>query len=142
MSVILYVAVVASLAIYVLVIHIFKAGVKDFGGMLENVEFSLLRYVFFAVGLAQIFLIRFVRETLTKSVNSIDLDVLMNHLQKMAIVTAALCEVPAILGLVLFFLSGNTRDFYVLCAISCGLFALFFPRYTNWEAWIKSKISH
>lgn len=142
MSVILYVAFMASLALYVLVIQIFKARFKEFSGISENIDFSWLRYVFFALGLAQIFLIRFVRETLTKALASVDPEILTHHLQKMSVLTAALCEVPAIFGLVLFFLSGLIKDFYVLCAISCVLFALFFPRLANWEAWMASKTSH
>lgn len=142
MSVMLYVAFMASVAIYVFVVQIFRAQLKEFSGISEIADFPWLRYVFFALGLAQIFLIRFVREILTKTLASVDPKVLMNHLQKMAIVTAGLCEVPALLGLVLFFLSGLTKDFYVLCAVSGVLFTLFFPRFANWEAWMASKTSH
>lgn len=142
MSVILYVAFIASLAVYAFVIQIFKARFKEFSGISEIIDFPWLRYVFFALGLAQIFLIRFLREILTKALASVDPEALMNHLQKMAVLTGGLCEVPALLGLVLFFLSGLTKDFYVLCAISGMLFALFFPRFTNWEAWMASKTSH
>jgi hypothetical protein len=60
----------------------------------------------------------------------------------MSMISAALCEVPVILGWVLFFLSGNVRDFYILLFISLVLFVLYFPRFSNWEEWIKAKTSH
>jgi uncharacterized membrane protein YbhN (UPF0104 family) len=46
------------------------------------------------------------------------------------------------LGLVLFFLSGRAQDFYVLLIVSVILFVMYFPRYVNWEEWIKSRTSH
>ena len=52
-----------------------------------------------------------------------------------AVITAALAEVPAILGLVLFMLFGLRGDFYVLLALSLALQAFFFPRLDGWRAW-------
>jgi hypothetical protein len=109
---------------------------------MEKTDFPWLRYAFYALGLVQIFLIKFIRETATKSITTVDAQILIQHLQRMSMVSAALCEVPVILGWVLFFLSGNSSDFYVLLIISFVLFVMYFPRYTNWEEWIRSKTSH
>jgi hypothetical protein len=110
--------------------------------MMEKIDFPWLRYAFYALGLVQIFLIKFIRETASKSIMTVDAKILINYLQKMSIVSAALCEVPVILGLVLFFISGNAQDFYVLLIVSFVLFVMYFPRFSNWEEWIKSKTSH
>ena len=141
-SAILYVAFMLSLVIYLVVFEALKAQIPDFTGMMEKIDFPWLRYAFYALGLLQVFLIKFIRETATKSITTVEAKFLINHLQKMSMVSATLCEVPVILGLVLFFLSGNAKDFYVLLIVSFLLFVMYFPRVTNWEEWIKSKTSH
>jgi len=141
-SVTLYVAFMISIAIYLVVFEVLKARIPDFQGMMEKIDLPWLRYAFYALGLVQIFLIRFIRETATKSIATVDAKVLIGHLQRMSMISAALCEVPVILGLVLFFISGSAQDFYILLSLSFLLFVLYFPRYTNWEEWIKSKTSH
>jgi hypothetical protein len=141
-SVTLYVAFMISVAIYLVVFEVLKARIPDFQGMMEKIDLPWLRYAFYALGMVQIFLIRFIRETATKSIATVDAKVLIGHLQRMSMISAALCEVPVILGLVLFFISGSAQDFYILLILSFLLFVLYFPRYTNWEEWIKSKTTH
>ena len=141
-SAILYAAFMLSLVIYLVVFQVLKAQITDFQGFLEKIDFPWLRYAFFALGLVQIFLIKFIRETATKSIATVDENILTSHLQRMSMISATLCEVPVVLGWVLFFLSGSSSDFYVLLIISFVLFIVYFPRYTNWEEWIRSKTSH
>jgi hypothetical protein len=141
-SLVIYVAFMLSLVVYFVVYKVLEASITDFQGMMEKIDFPWLRYAFYALGLVQIFLIKFIRETATKTITTVDAQILINHLQRMSIISAALCEVPAILGWVLFFLSGSSSDFYVLLLISFVLFVLYFPRYANWEEWLKSKTSH
>lgn len=50
-----------------------------------------------------------------------------------AIVRAALCEIPAISGLLIFLLTGYRMDFYLLVVFSIGLEIYHFPRLTQWE---------
>ena len=52
-----------------------------------------------------------------------------------SITIAALAEVPAILGLVLFMLSGLRGDFSVLFVLSLVLQAVYFPRLDGWRQW-------
>jgi uncharacterized membrane protein YedE/YeeE len=141
-SAILYVAFMLSLIIYLIVFEVFKARVTDFQGTMEKIDFPWLRYAFYGLGLIQIFLINFIRETATKSITTVDVQILIHHLKRISMISAALCEVPVLLGWVLFFLSGNSSDFYVLLVISFVLFAMYFPRHTNWQEWIRSKTSH
>ena len=55
-----------------------------------------------------------------------------------AIVSYAFCEAPALYGLVLFFIGKEKFDFYLLSAISIISFAIYFPRYHQWEEWMKT----
>jgi hypothetical protein len=52
-----------------------------------------------------------------------------------AVITAALAETPAILGLVLFMVFGLRADFYALLALSLALQAVYFPRLDGWREW-------
>jgi len=49
-----------------------------------------------------------------------------------ALVTAALAEVPALVGLVRFVLTGRSWDFYLLAAWSLLLQLVHFPRRERW----------
>jgi hypothetical protein len=43
--------------------------------------------------------------------------------------------VPAVLGLVLYFLGRSMTDFYLFLMISLFCFATYFPRLNQWEEW-------
>ena len=141
-SAILYVAIMLTLIVYLIVFTVLKSQMPDFQGMMDRIDLPWLRYAFYALGLLQVFLIKFLRETATKSITTVDAKILITHLQRMSMISAALCEVPVLLGLVLFFLSGSAQDFYILLIVSFALFVMYFPRLNNWEEWIKSRRSH
>ena len=56
-----------------------------------------------------------------------------------AVITYGLCEVPAILGLVLYFLGRNISDFYLFLIVSLFAFSVHFPRYSQWEEWHRGR---
>lgn len=58
-------------------------------------------------------------------------------LTTLAIVRAALCELPAIAGLLIFLLTGKRLDFYLLVVFSVGLEIYNFPRLAQWEERIR-----
>jgi hypothetical protein len=141
-SVIFYIVFMLSLVIYLIVFSVLKARIPEFQGMMEKIDFPWLRIAFYGLGLVQIFLIKFIRETATKSLTTVDVQILTQHLQRVSMISAVLCEVPAMLGWVLFFLSGKSQDFYFLLIVSFFLFVIYFPRFSNWVEWVKSKTSH
>ena len=51
------------------------------------------------------------------------------------VAVAGLAEIPAILGLVLFMVSGLRADFYALLTLSLALLATWFPRLESWREW-------
>lgn len=57
----------------------------------------------------------------------------LKALTVLAIVKAALCELPAIAGLILFVLTGYKTDFYLLLTFAAGLEIYHFPRLARWE---------
>jgi hypothetical protein len=50
-----------------------------------------------------------------------------------AIIIYSICEVPAVLGIVLFFSGGGRPDFYAMLAVTALMFAFFFPKFDEWS---------
>jgi hypothetical protein len=120
-------AMIASVFVYAGVVELIKWQFAPFAGFakLDPRTAGLLKYVFLAVAAAQYAAIRVVRKIVpAKSVN---------NLPQAAIITFALCESVALLGLVLFLMVGNSLDFYIFMAISLGYFYLHYPKYEEWE---------
>ena len=81
---------------------------------------ALIKYAFLALATAQFGIIKALQKILpTRSVE---------NLSMAAVVTFALCESVGVLGLVLFFLAGNSMDFYIFMVISLGFFYPIFPQ--------------
>lgn len=123
----------ASLAFYAMVIEIMKTNrlpPPPFAGD----DPTVLRYLFFAVGLAMLVMARGARaRMLAVSTGASEERVGAGRLQIATIVSLAICEAIAVLGLVLFFLTGRSGDFYLFLAVAVLGFILNFPRWRHWE---------
>lgn len=58
----------------------------------------------------------------------------LKRLTRLAIIRAAVCEIPAVSGLILFLLTGYRADFYLLIVFAMALEVYNFPRLPEWEA--------
>jgi F0F1-type ATP synthase membrane subunit c/vacuolar-type H+-ATPase subunit K len=120
-------AMIASVFVYAGVVEVIKWQWAPFAGFaqLPPQTAALLKYIFLAVAASQYAAIKVVQKILpAKS---------PDHLPQATIITFALCETVAVLGLVLFLLAGNSLDFYIFMVISLGYFYLFFPKFEQWE---------
>ena len=120
-------AMIAAVFIYAGVVEVITWQWSPFTGFarLDPHTAGLLRYIFLALAAGQYVMIKIIRKIVLA--HSLD------NLPQAAIVTLALCESVALLGLVLFLLCGNSLDFYIFMFISLGFFYLFFPKYEQWE---------
>ncbi len=120
-------AMIAAVFVYAGVVELIKWQMAPFAGFarLDPRIAGLLKYVFLAIAAAQYGIIKLIQKI--GPARSVD------QLPQTAIITFALCEAVAILGLVLFFLTGNTMDFYIFMVISLGFFYLHYPKYEQWE---------
>ena len=120
-------AMIAAVFVYAGVVELIKWQLAPFAGFakLDPRTVGLLTYGFLALAAAQFGIIKVVQKILpTRSAD---------NLTQAAVITFALCEAVAVLGLVLFLLAGNPMDFYIFMLISLGFFYLFFPKYKQWE---------
>jgi len=125
-------AMIAAVFVYAGVVELIKWQLAPFAGFakLDPHTVGLLKYGFLALAAAQFGIIKVLQKILpTRSAD---------NLTQAAVITFALCEAVAVLGLVLFLLAGNALDFYVSMVISLGFFYLFFPKYEQWEQALKA----
>jgi hypothetical protein len=126
-------AMIASVFVYAGIVEFIKWRWAPFSGFLQLAppQAAILRYIFLAFAAAQYGVIRLVQKIV--GARSVD------HLPQAAIITFALGESVAVLGLVLFLLSGNALDFYIFMLISLSFFYLFYPKYDDWEKRVHGK---
>ena len=125
-------AMIAAVFVYAGVVELLKWQMAPFTGFakLDPGTVDLIKYIFLALAAAQFFIIKALQKILPA--HSVE------QLSLAAIITFALCESVAVLGLVLFLLAGQALDFYIFMVISLGLFYLFFPKYEQWEERVRA----
>ncbi len=113
------------------------------GNVFSSSVLDLLRYIFLGVAIVEFFVIRVMRRIILSGGGRISglsgredpFSAKVRRLFTAAIITFAFCESVGIYGLVLFLVGGNSSDFYLFLFLSLALFALYFPRYSQWEEW-------
>lgn len=127
-------ALVASLFLYALMVELIKSQLRPFSGFLvSRLHHQTLRYFFFGAAAGAVVLIRFAGRSLLKTRPGEDLRELISRLGRTAVITSALGELPAIIGFILFLLTGYSRDFYILLFVSLFLEFMYFPRLKVWQ---------
>lgn len=132
-------AVIGTLILYAVLIEVLRGQLAPFQGLSESSHANLLRYALYGVAAINIFIVRLLRRGLLRKPASDKLEFFRLKLLRTSIITAAFCEVPAVLGFCLFLLIGSVRDYYQLAGVSFIMVFLHFPRYGNWQDWIKNK---
>jgi hypothetical protein len=124
-------AMTASLAVYAAVVEVVgRSGAVVTGTNPPEV----LRWAFYAVAAGMVFMSHLAKAFLLRGLREAGVDEILARLTTANVVTAALAETPAVLGLVLFFLSPRYyADFYILEAIALYLLVRHFPRLGAWR---------
>ncbi len=130
------VTIVSSLLLYLGLAEFIRYRFRPFHGFSDVQDPQRLRYVFFALAVLSIVLIRVLRPALLRKAAGEDLKTVLHRLERASLVTLVLAEIPALLGLGLFLLRGFNVDFYILLFASLFLVFLYFPRRANWQAWL------
>jgi hypothetical protein len=113
-------AVVASLVLYLVLVEVLRAVYRPFRGFVATNDIQPIRVL---------------RPRLLRMEPQADSKAVLIRLQRTAILTMVLGEIPSILGLGLFLVTGSNVDFYVLLFASLLLVFMYFPRRTAWEEW-------
>jgi hypothetical protein len=133
------IAIIASLFFYLVVVEVLRAKMGPFRGFVQLPGIATLRYVFYGLAVIEVLSTRFLQGFLLRRAPGDDGKTTVLKLARTAVVTLCLSEVPALLGLVLFLISGLNKDFYALLAVSLVLVFMYFPRFRSWEDWVEKK---
>jgi hypothetical protein len=120
---------VASVVIYAVAVELLRTRLGP-GGAAPGVPADLLRYAFYLLAGVEGLAIPFVRRAVEALPG--DRASVPARLRTGAVAVAALAEVPAVMGLVLFVLAGRRWDFYLLAGWSLLLQLRHFPRRERW----------
>jgi len=151
-AVIIGLAMMASLLVYAAVVGILDKGtVKINAPALPGSQLEIMRFVLLGISVVVFFVIRFVNNQVLNAsgeqAKKLDqrpplakgIAPEFGRLTTAAVITYALCESPAIFGLVLFFIGRNSSDFYLFMLISLFYFAIYFPKFSQWEEWSRKQ---
>ena len=128
-------AVLVALPLYVLAVEILKRSGARLGLELPAEALAPFRYALYGAAVVAVILLRVLRGVILRKNPDDSPDRLAHKLLQASILTSALSEVPALLGVVLYLAAGFYRDFYILLIVSLFLMFMFFPRYRNWADW-------
>ncbi len=135
-----------SLLIFAAIVETLKATTFESLGFLSPSALDLLRYLLLGITVIEFFVIRVMKNLILSGGGRVSTlsgqgDPLFSKVQKLftaAIVSFAFCESVAIYGLVLFIIGGSSLDFYLFAFLSLIFFAVYFPKYSQWEEWVNS----
>ncbi len=133
-----HLAMTGSLVVYTLLIEIFSGQLKSVLAMDQSSAFLNMRYLFYGIAILVVLAIRWSRQMFLRNAPPTEPEA-AGKLLTMTILTAALCEIPVLLGVILFILIGYKADFYFLLIISIFLFFMYFPRILRWQEWWQSE---
>jgi len=91
----------------------------------------LATYAFYIAATAALMAVRLATRVMDEKKPTLEGTVKL--LTKLAIIRAAICEVPAVCGLILFILTGDRRSFYLLIVFAAALEVYYFPRLAAWK---------
>ncbi len=128
-------AIISSMVIYLVLVEVLRAVFKPFVGFAAIADIQPIRYVVFGAAIVVIILIRVLRPRLLRETPLEDPKTALHRFQRAALLTLVLGEIPAILGLGLFLVSGNNIDFYILLFASLLLVFMYLPRRGAWKEW-------
>lgn len=122
-----------SLIAYVLVVELLRNSQPD---AMPVAQAGTLRMAFFAVAVSAIFMATVIKAMLLRTAPPTPVARLM-RLQTTSILAAALAELPAVLGVVLFLLTRTRSDFYMLLVVSAYMIVRHFPRLETWQTYVR-----
>ncbi len=139
------IGIMGSLPSLLIIVELVKSQYAPFRGLDPRPELALVRYAIFGLCLAMFPFIRILRNRIAsgqvplaaRSRATSPFGTLLRRMRAACTVSLALCETVAMFGFVLFLAAGNSTDFYALLALSLVYYAVYFPRYRQWEEFLE-----
>jgi F0F1-type ATP synthase membrane subunit c/vacuolar-type H+-ATPase subunit K len=139
---IIAIAMLTSVAAYVVVAEAIRATHAPFRGFAGYPMPGVIGYAFAAMAVASLVMSRVLRDRRLQPATRLAAPAVRSagptgsaarRLQEATIVSLALCESIAVLGLVLFLLWGSSLHLYLFVLLAIVGFAVHFPRWERWQ---------
>jgi hypothetical protein len=131
-------ALLAVLPACLAVEELIRARFSPFLGFAGLGDRLSVRYAFYLGAAAAVVLIRVLNAIALRRKKTASPEAFLGRLKTVALLTLALAETPALLGLALFLVGGYNVDFYGLLFVSLILLFMYFPRIRTWEAHLQN----
>jgi len=122
--------IISAIFVYALAVEAVSRSMPFSPPLTEPIA-GAVRYAFYILGAGAVFALKFIRPGIEDRAEPPGKAV--RALIRRTVITAAVGEIPAFLGFMLFFLAGNRWDFYLLAAFSAATEFAYFPKYRIWE---------
>jgi hypothetical protein len=126
-------AMIAGLFPYLVIVELVRGQLGTSGYLMDAREIELLAYVLYGLALLPFIVPHLIKRHVIAAAPEEGEGALVMRLRTATFLSYALSEVPAVFGLVLFFLAGLTKAFYVLWFLSLLSMLLQFPRLRGWQ---------
>lgn len=126
-------AMIAGLFPYLAVVELVRGHLGSTGYLMDSRQIQLLAYVLYGLALLPFIVPRLIKRHVIAAAAQESEGALVMRLRTATFLSYALSEVPAVFGLLLFFLAGLNTAFYVLWFMSLLSMLLQFPRLRAWE---------
>lgn len=126
-------AMIAGLFPYLAVVELVRGQLGTTGYLMDSRQIELLAYVLYGLAILPFIVPHLIKRHVIAAARDEGEGALVIRLRTATFLSYALSEVPAVFGLVLFFLAGLNKAFYVLWFLSLLSMLLQFPRLRSWE---------
>jgi len=109
-----------------------KDAYVPFDGLAQSKYLQGVKNFLYLMAMFNILIIRYVMMRIYIAPGPCDLPSIAGRLATAGISSVLISGLPCLYGLLLFLLTGDAVDFYLLFGLSLIYFIMYFPRYKNW----------
>ncbi|GEM_PF-6281668 len=134
-------ATVAALFICAAAVEWVRSAYAPFHGFASYGWFPRLQTFLYLSAMFNILLIRYVVMRIYIAPGVADMETILRRLFNADVASMLLSVLPGLYGLILFLLSGDVTDFYMLFGLSVIYCMIYLPRYKKWISIIKENLT-
>jgi len=134
-------ASIAALFIYAAAVEWIRGVYDPFQGFADYEWFPRLQTFLYLLGMFNILLIRYVVMRIYTAPGTADMETIATRLFNADTASMLLSGLPGLYGLILFLLSGDLIDFYMLFGLSIIYCMIYLPRYRKWISVIEENLT-
>ncbi|MEC4676988.1 MAG: hypothetical protein VST72_08765 [Nitrospirota bacterium] len=130
-------AIIAGLFVCAAAVEWIRSAYLNFSGFADYTWFPKLKTFLYLMTMFNVMIVRYAVMRIYIAPGPDDFGTIVGRLAKADVVSMIICGLPCLYGLILFLLSGDLVDFYLLFGLSIIYYMIYFPRYKKWVSIIE-----